>query len=127
MVKFVFYQDTQEIDQIPENYYDFIQAIGILFNIQEVDKLTLEYTNDNKKFHLLNEESYNNFFLIGKPETTVFIYSSFEESNTYKNKNKEDEKLEQQETIEEGKIEEKEEDEEEINTIKTILIQIMLK
>ena len=116
MVKFVFYQDIQEIDQIPENYYDFIQAIGILFNVQEVDKLTLEYTNDNKNFHLLNEESYNNFFLSGKPETTVFIYSSFEESNTYKNKNKEDEKLEQQETIEEGKIEEKEDDEEEINT-----------
>ena len=114
MVKFVFYQDTQEIDQIPENYYDFIQAIGIIFNVQEVDKLTLEYTNDNKNFHLLNEESFNNFFLSGKPETTVFIYSSFEESNTYKNK--EDEKLEQQETIEEGKIEEKEDDEEEINT-----------
>ena len=33
MVKFVFYQDTQEIDQIPENYYDFIQVIGVLFNV----------------------------------------------------------------------------------------------
>ena len=110
MVLFNFYGETRECAQIPEGYYDFTQAIGILFNLDSVDKLILEYTYDSKTYHLLNEETYNIFFLNGK-QSTVFIYSSFEETKTYQMQK---EKEGKQETEEEPKIEEKEEDE--INT-----------
>ena len=113
MVNFNFYGEIRDCPQIPENYYDFIQIIGVLFNLDNVEKLILEYTFDSKTYYLLTEETYNNFFLNGH-QSTVFIYSSFEESKTYQmQKQKEQEK--KQETVEEPKIEEKEE-EEEINT-----------
>ena len=114
MVKIFFYGDEQRIDQIPENYIDFIQIVGAFFNISEDEakQLSLEYTSDDKTFTLLNEENFNDFFLGGKAETKVYVYSTFEETNAYKNKNEEDKKIEEKD---EEKIEEKEE-EDEINT-----------
>ena len=115
MVNFNFYGEIRDCPQIPENYFDFVQIISVLFNLDNVEKLTLEYTYDSKTFHLLTEETYNNFFLNGK-ESNVFIYSSFEESKTYQmQRQMEKEQEKKQETVEEPKIEEKE-DEEEINT-----------
>ena len=117
MVKINFYGDTQVIEQIPENFYDFMGIIGSLFDAN-ADQLILEYTSDGKNYYLLKEDSYNNFFLNGNPETTVNIYLNYEETNVYKNQQKEDKKINEQETveIEQLKIEEKEEDDEDINT-----------
>ena len=61
MVKINFYGDTQVIEQIPENFYDFMGIIGSLFD-SNADQLTLEYTTDSKNYYLLKEDSYNNFF-----------------------------------------------------------------
>ena len=117
MVNIIFYEDKQEIEQIPENFYDFIQIIGVFLNLESVDNLILEYTNDNKVYKLLNSETYNEFFLSGKKDATVYVYSSIEETNYYKNKKEEEDKKEEKEDEkkEDLKIEEKEE-EEEINT-----------
>lgn len=120
MVKIYFYGDEQQMEQIPENYFDFIQIVGAFFNIgeSEVTKLFLEYTSDEKTYTLLDEKNYNNFFFGGNSETKVYVYFSLEETNTYKNKNQEDKKIEEKN---EEKIEEKEEEDEiennnEINT-----------
>ena len=117
MVNIIFYEDKQEIEQIPENFYDFIQIIGVFLNLESVDNLILEYTNDNKEYKLLNNETYNEFFLSGKKDGNVYVYSSIEETNYYKNKKEEEDKKEEKEDEkkEDLKIEEKEE-EEEINT-----------
>ena len=113
MVKICFYGEEQTLDQIPEAYYDFTQTVGNFFGLEDAEKLTLEYTNDNKKYTLLNSDNYNNLFLNGNKDTTVYVYSSIEETYSFKNQNEEDKKIEE-------KIEEKEEedDEEEINTDK---------
>ena len=121
MVKILFYGEEQIVDQIPENYYDFIQIIGVLFSIETVHKLTIEYTTDNKTFTLLTEQNFRSFFLSGTKDTIVMMYFTKEESNYYNNSNKEDKKIEEklEEKLEE-KIEEKEEEDEEedINTDK---------
>ena len=106
MVKIVFYGEEQQVDQIPESYYDFVQIIGVLFSLQEVEKLTIEYTSDNKKYKILNEENFRDFFLNGNSQTTVYVYSSKEESNSYRNRKEDDKKKEE-------KIEEKEDEDEE--------------
>ena len=117
MVKVIFYEEEQTLDQIPEAYYEFTQTIGAFFGIEEAEKLILEYTTDNKTYILLNNENYNDLFLNGNNNTIVYVYSSLEESNAFKNKKEESEKIEEKEE----KIEEKEEedeDEEEINSDK---------
>ena len=90
MVKIFFYDETQEIEQIPEVYEDFISIAGALFSISDPDKYCFEYTHDNKNYTILNIESYNNLFLQGTNNTTVFIYVSFEDTNYFsiKEKNK---------------------------------------
>ncbi len=107
MVKILFYGEEQIVDQIPENYYDFIQIIGVLFSIETVHKLTIEYTTDNKTFTLLTEQNFRSFFLSGTKDTIVMMYFTKEESNYYNNSNKEDKKIE--EKLEE-KLEEKSEE-----------------
>ena len=92
MVKILYYGEINVIDQIPENYYDFVQICGDLFSISEVEKHVFEFSHDNKNFILLNPETYNNLFLEGKNETTVFIFMSLEETNYFQNKQKEEEK-----------------------------------
>jgi hypothetical protein len=92
MVKILYYGEINVIDQIPENYYDFVQICGGLFSISEVEKHVFEFSHDNKNFILLNPETYNNLFLEGKNETTVFIFMSLEETNYFQNKQKEEEK-----------------------------------
>ena len=111
MVKIILFGEEQTIDQIPENYYDFIQIIAAFFSIEDIDKYVLEFTHDNKKFEILSPESYNNFFLETTKKTTVSVYFSVEETNTFKNKNN---KKEEDKKSEEKKIEKVKE--EEINT-----------
>ena len=91
MVKILYYGEINIIEQIPESYYDFVQIAGGLFSISEVEKHVFEFSHDNKNFILLNPETYNNLFLEGKNETTVFIYMSLEETNYFQNKKKEEE------------------------------------
>ena len=110
MVLIYLYDEKQEVEQIPENFLDFKPIIGILFNLETVDNLVMEYTHNNKDYNLLNNETYNNFFLSGTKDSSVFVYSSIEETNYFKNKKeqdsqKEDIKIEEKE---DAKIEEKE-------------------
>ena len=56
MVKIIYYGETQSLDQIPENFIDFMQLAGSLFLIEDVDKYVFEYTHDNKNFKILNLE-----------------------------------------------------------------------
>lgn len=67
-----FYGEEQTLDQIPEAYYDFTQTVGNFFGLEEADKLTLEYTNDNKKFTWLNNDNYNDFFLNGTKDVNIY-------------------------------------------------------
>ena len=106
MVKINFYGEIQEIEQIPESYYDFVQIIRILYSFRDEEKLTLEY-KDNQKYIILNEETYNDFFLNGKKDLIVDIYPTYEETNTYKQEN---------EIIE---IKEEKEEKEELDEINT--------
>ena len=117
MVKLIFYGESQDLDQIPEGYKDFIQIIGVLFNIEGVEQLFFEFTKDNKNYDILNQDTYNSLFLNGNQYTTVFIYFSYEETNYYKNK-KEDMKIEEKEEEEQNEEIEKEDDDDEINTEK---------
>ena len=97
MVLIYLYDEKQEVEQIPENFLDFKPIIGILFNLETVDNLVMEYTHNNKDYYLLNNETYNNFFLSGTKDSSVFVYSSIEETNYFKNKKeqeKEDIKIE---------------------------------
>ena len=41
MVKIIYYGETQSLDQIPENFIDFMQLAGSLFLIEDVDKYVL--------------------------------------------------------------------------------------
>jgi hypothetical protein len=116
MVKLFFYGERQEIDQIPESFYEFKSYAGALYNLDEVDKLTFEYTSDDKNYFILNEESFEKFFLGGTKDTKVNIYSTFEETNYFQNKNKEDEKIVEKKNFKiedeaEEKIEENEKEE----------------
>ena len=116
MVKLFFYGERQEIDQIPESFYEFKSYAGALYNLDEVDKLTFEYTSDDKNYFILNEESFEKFFLGGTKDTKVNIYSTFEETNYFQNKNKEDEKIIEKKNFKiedetEEKIEENEKEE----------------
>ena len=89
VIKFDFYEYTQEIETIPEKYEEFIQLIENLFNMEDIDKLTLEYTFDNKKYYLINKGTYNAFYNDNQ-NAQVFMYTSYEESNYYKNEKKEE-------------------------------------
>ena len=89
VIKFDFYGLTQEIDTIPEKYEEFIQLIENLFNMEDIDKLTLEYTFDKKKYYLINKDTYNAFFNDNQ-NAKVFMYAEYKESNYYKNENKAD-------------------------------------
>ena len=89
VIKFDFCGTTQELDTIPEKYGEFIQLIENLFNMEDIDKLTLEYTFDDKKYYLLNQGTYNAFFNDNK-NAKVFMYTTYEESNYYKNENNEE-------------------------------------
>ena len=108
MVKIILFGEEQVIEQIPENFYDFIQIIGVLFSVEDIEKYVVEFTHDNKNFGILNPETYDKFFLETTKETTARVYFSLEETNTFKNKKKEEDKK-----SEEVKIEK---EEEEINT-----------
>ena len=102
MVKIIYYGETQSLDQIPENFIDFMQLAGSLFLIEDVDKYVFEYTHDNKNFKILNLESYNDLFLGGNTDTTVLIFMSLEETNYFNNKKEEDK---QKNELDEKKIE----------------------
>ena len=86
MVKLNFYGEIKEIAELPERYDEFVQIIGIFYSFRDVEKLKFEYKN-NKKYIILNNQTYKNFFLNGQKDLIVNIYSSYEETNTYKNKN----------------------------------------
>ena len=50
MVKLFFYEEEKELDTIPENYNEFIQLIGNLFGLQEIDIFIFEYTLNGKEY-----------------------------------------------------------------------------
>ena len=110
MVKIDFYGETQEIEQIPEVYEDFISIAGALFSISDPEKYCFEYTHDNKNYTILNIESYNNLFLQGTKNTTVFIYVNFEETKYFLIKGEKDKKEEQNKKEEDKKDEDKKEE-----------------
>ena len=120
MVKLSFYGEPQEIEQIPESFYDFKNIVQALYDLEEIEQLSMEYTSDEKNFSILNEDSYDNFFLGGTKDTKVYIFSTYEETHYFQNKNKEDEKIQEKKDFkieEEGeeKIEEKEKEDEKLN------------
>ena len=94
MVKLFFYEEEKELDTIPENYNEFIQLIGNLFGLQEIDIFIFEYTLNGKEYFLLNKGSYDIFYKEFQ-NAKVNIYTSYEETNHYKlqNEKKEEEEI----------------------------------
>ena len=99
MVKIYFYDDEQELETIPEKYSDFTQLVGNLFRLQEIDIFIFEYTLDDKKYFLLNQGTYTNFYNENQ-NAKVYIYPVYEETHHCKQENEnkiEDEKEEEKE------------------------------
>ena len=113
VVKIYFYDEEKEIEAIPISFEQFADLVGNLFGFQEIEAFTFEYTFDNKKFFLLNQNTYNDFYN-NNQNAKVYIYPDYEESNYYKqeqDKAKEEEENNNNIIIEEDKkIIEKEED-----------------
>ena len=93
MVKLFFYREQQELDQIPETFYDFKNIVQALYDLEGVEQLSFEYTSDDKHFFILNDENYEKFFLGGTKNTKVYVFFTQEETHYFQNKNKEDEKI----------------------------------
>ena len=117
MVKIYFCNDEQELETIPEKYSDFTQLIGNLFGLQEIDIFIFEYTLDDKKYFLLNQGTYTNFYNENQ-NAKVYMYPIYEDSHYYKQEN--ENKIEDEKGEEKEKEEEKEE---EINNNKINVIK----
>ena len=74
MVLIMYGENIQEIDEIPENYEDFIEFIENLYGLGEISKYTLEFTNDNKSYQKLTNETYKDFFIADSKDKSVNIY-----------------------------------------------------
>ena len=85
MVIFVFYEDIKEIEQIPQNYQDFLEIISNLYgiNMEEIDKLAIEYSIDGINYVILNKDTYSSLSSEGNTESAINIYFTMEESKAY--------------------------------------------
>lgn len=90
MVLIIYGEEIQEIDVIPEKYENFIEFIKNLFGIEDISKFTLEFTNDNKNYQKLSNETYEDFFVADSKDKSVNIYPSSEDKKlmNYKLKKK---------------------------------------
>jgi len=96
MVLIIYGEEIQEISEMPEKYEDFIEFIQNLFGIEEISKFTLEFTNDNKKYQKLTNETYKDFFIADSKDKSVNIYPSSEDKKANELQIKE-EKVEEEE------------------------------
>ncbi len=96
MVLIIFGDDIQEINEIPEKYEDFIEFIENLFGIKEISKFTLEFTNDNKSYTKLTNETYRDFFVGDGANKSVNIFLPPEDNKT--------DELQKEEKVEEEEI-----------------------
>ena len=81
----------------PSSFNEFCKEIKRLYNIDNPDKLTYEYSTNDQDFHSLNIYNYSNFYKEDKVEK-LFAYSSPDEANTYE-KQKRNENLSNEEII----------------------------
>ena len=96
MVLIIYGEEIQEIDEIPKEYEDFIDFIKNLFGIEDISKFTLEFTNDNKSYQKLTNETYEDFFVADSKDKSVNIYPSSEDKKANELQIKE-EKVEEEE------------------------------
>ena len=83
VLKIYFCDEEREMDVVPPKYDEFLQFLGNLFGLQEIDKFTFEFTYDNNKYFLLDHNNYQALYNDNK-NAKVYIYFDKEESNYYK-------------------------------------------
>ena len=100
VVKIYFFEEEKEMNQKPQNFNDFLSWIQNCYGYEDMDKFFFEYTLDGKQYYQLNQGTYNAFFNNKNNNAKIYIYLSIEESNYYKqeNKNEESEKKKNKKT-----------------------------
>ena len=86
VIKIDFLGDTQEIDDIPQDFDEFVKLIQNMFGYTDFDKMTFEYTLDNKDYILLYKDTYTDFYN-NHQNAHIYIHFSLEETNAYRQEN----------------------------------------
>ena len=84
VVKFQFLTNIREIDIVPKTFEELTSLIQNMLGYDNIDKLTFEYTFDEKQFFLLNNETYDKFYNNNNQNSHIYMHCTYEESNYYK-------------------------------------------